>query len=147
MTRVPSAGMFFRRLHSLPSYSIYFGGLPVGLLFFVFFSPPFSLSLKVGATFIQTPPQRLGRFQYTILRSSPLIQPTMTGDGAATLGVCQCDDGHRCFLYGLGGTFISVPFRGHIYGLRCKRLFFFFVFVDLLSAFLRIPGVPDPACY
>lgn len=140
MTRVPSAGMFFRRLHSLPSYSIYFGGLPVGLLFFVFFSPPFSLSLKVGATFIQTPPQRLGRFQYTIVRSPPLIQPTMTGDDAATLGVC-----HLCFLYGLGGTFISVPFRGHIYGLRCKRLFF--VFVDLLSAFLRIPGVPDLACY
>lgn len=127
MTRVPSAGMFFRRLHSLPSYSIYFGGLPVGLLFFVFFSPPFSLSLKVGATFIQTPPQRLGRFQYTIVRSPPLIQPTMTGDDAATLGVCQCDDGlSPMFPVWFGGdVHFSAISRSHL-RLEVQEAFFCF---------------------
>lgn len=142
MTRVPSAGMFFRRLHSLPSYSIYFGGLPVGLLFFVFFFPPILSIFKGGRNLHPNTTATTWKIPIHNCKVPP-SHPTH-------------HDRRRCRHIGRLSPMFPVWFGGDVHfsaisrshlRLEVQEAFFFFVFVDLLSAFLRIPGVPDPACY
>lgn len=82
----------------------------------------------MGATFIQTPPQRLGRFQYTILKSPPPLSSnppwpeTVPPHWASASVTMVC---HLCFLYGLGGdVHFSAISRSHL-RLEVQEAFFF----------------------